>query len=154
MAQEKGVVAASSNRGASSHILLRICSQNTLVSAVATPLGQKVAHQCANANGNSDGLIRMLVYHYVGGFRAFDGFFTDLAGNLLATCQGSSKTLSRLSDFLAGDVCCGRHKGLSVFGQFTHVVADCFSLLIHTFLDFGFVVFFGNKIVCFSGWTA
>ena len=92
-----------------------------------------MAEQHADAKGDADGLIRVLVHGPVGGLGSLNGLVSNAAIHLLAAPQCGGKALAGFLDFFPGHVGGGVHQRARIFGQLTHVITDCLCLFAHMF---------------------
>jgi len=113
-------------------------SMSWSVAVAGAPERDQIAEERPHAEGEADGLIRMLAHRRVRGFGALDGLLPNAATDFLAAFQSRGEALAGVADFLSVHVGGGVHQGARVFGERAHVIAGCACVLVHSFVLFLF----------------
>jgi len=93
------------------------------VASAGASAADETAENHPDADANGDGLVGMLMHGLVSHLGAFDGFLANAAIDFLAAFQCGRETLAGFADFFSGHIGGGRHQGLRVFGERSHVTA-------------------------------
>ena len=121
---------------AANGLKLAVDSPRTLSIPVAlASAGEEITENRSNSNADGDSLIGMLMDGLVCCLGALNRLVAGAGTDLLATFQRGGETLAGFRHFFAGDVNGGGHQRLRVFGQLTHVIADCFCFFVHIFIS-------------------
>lgn len=94
-------------------------------------MGDQMANQCADSEGDGGSMIGVLAQGSVGAFCSLDRPFFDVSENFSAAIQSSGQAFAGFSNVFFNDVGCGGQQGAHIFDKGVFVRSGCLKLLVH-----------------------